>query len=236
MLIIIDAKLPAVAKEKLAEYGDLMELKTAGITYESISGHPDIFFCQTPKKLIVAPNIPNEYIKVLRSKNINYDFGYSRVGKRYPETALYNACVAGGYLIHNTKITDKYLLQEFNLENQIHVNQGYCRCNLLYLGKKKFICSDLGILNSLKSNGADVFYIDPRNVQLQDFAHGFFGGCTGIYEKKIFLNGCVDNINDTSNFVEFIGNDYEIIELHNGALIDVGSIFFLRNDATNSVN
>jgi hypothetical protein len=65
MLIIIDHKISVSAKEILSSYGELMELATEGITYPAISGHPDIFFCQVPGKLIVAPNLPEKYFDQL---------------------------------------------------------------------------------------------------------------------------------------------------------------------------
>ena len=44
MLIIADKKILEQAKTNLQKYGDLFLLETKGITAESISGHPDIFF------------------------------------------------------------------------------------------------------------------------------------------------------------------------------------------------
>ena len=46
MLIIADNRIPLEAKNKLEKYGKLVLLKTSGITENSISGHPDIFFLQ----------------------------------------------------------------------------------------------------------------------------------------------------------------------------------------------
>jgi hypothetical protein len=58
MMIIVDNKITPVAKRRLSSFGELVELKTDGITYPAISGHPDIFFCQSADNLIVAPNLP----------------------------------------------------------------------------------------------------------------------------------------------------------------------------------
>ena len=72
MLILLDRKMPETAKEKLATYGEIVEFASKGITYEAISGHPDIFFCPTPAGLIVAPNLPQEYFSFLDQNNITY--------------------------------------------------------------------------------------------------------------------------------------------------------------------
>jgi hypothetical protein len=74
-------------------YGGLMELETSGITYPAISGHPDIFFCQTPAGLIVAPNLPEEYFSLLDQHKIKYQKGENPLGKAYPQTSPYNAVV-----------------------------------------------------------------------------------------------------------------------------------------------
>ena len=86
MLIIIDDKMSPKAKEKLASYGELMELKTEGITYPAISGHPDIFFCHAPGKLIVAPNLPKHYFNRLRDLKIDHITGELPVGAEYPHS------------------------------------------------------------------------------------------------------------------------------------------------------
>lgn len=80
MLIIVDQKMPAEAKKTLATYGDLLELKTEGIAYPAISGHPDIFFCQSANKLIVAPNLPGNYFKQLNAYDVKYIIGEFPVG------------------------------------------------------------------------------------------------------------------------------------------------------------
>ena len=58
MLIIIDKRMPAEIRQQLKMYGDVLEIQTSGIVYPSISGHPDIFFCQTAAGLIAAPDLP----------------------------------------------------------------------------------------------------------------------------------------------------------------------------------
>ncbi len=58
-MIIVDKKLDIKMKDKLQEMDEVYQLETCGITYEAISGHPDIFFCKTDKGLISAPNLYN---------------------------------------------------------------------------------------------------------------------------------------------------------------------------------
>ena len=69
-LIIIDKKIPEEAKIKLSGYGDLLELETIGITYDAISGHPDIFFSVLNNDLIVAPNLPQKFREALKKHSL----------------------------------------------------------------------------------------------------------------------------------------------------------------------
>ena len=90
MPILIDGRMPLAAKEKLRQFGEMIEFATEGITYEAISGHPDIFFCPTPNGLVVAPNLPKKYFDFLLKFSISFTLGKNPVGKIYPDSALYN--------------------------------------------------------------------------------------------------------------------------------------------------
>jgi hypothetical protein len=72
MLIILDKKLPEEAKEKLSASGTLLELETEAIVYPAISGHPDIFICQTPQTLIISPSLPEKYLQIIKEHQIQF--------------------------------------------------------------------------------------------------------------------------------------------------------------------
>ena len=234
MLIIIDRKISAEAKKTLAAYGDLLELATEGITYAAISGHPDIFFCQSPDKLIVAPNLPKHYFDQLNSQRIDYITGEFPVGAEYPSSARYNAVATSNYLIHNFRHTDFMITRTLEELNPIHVDQGYCRCNLLPLKEDHFITSDAGIFKVLKGLHPDsqglhpnILFVSPDDFILEGFPHGFFGGCCGVLEDKVFVNGSLSFFPEGKKVRNYLGNlDYEIFELNGGQLEDCGSIMF----------
>lgn len=249
MLIIIDKKLTANSKEILSSYGELMELQTEGITYPAISGHPDIFFCQGPVKLIVAPNLPERYFDQLKKHNIDFTAGEQPVGPEYPSSARYNAVATPKYLIHNFWHTDLMITRTFSDLEPVHVEQGYCRCNLLALKGDYFIASDGGIekvlmrwslgrrrlhltkRDSISPPGtpSQILGCHPDGILLEGFPHGFFGGCCGVLDDKIFINGNLDFFHEGEKVRDFIFSlDYEIVELHNGPLTDTGSILFIR--------
>jgi hypothetical protein len=229
MMIIIDKKLSEDAKEKLSLYGELLELMTDGITYPAISGHPDIFMCQSGDKLIIAPNLPGEYLVRLKKSGANFIIGEFPVGREYPATSRYNAVATPNYLIHNFRHTDFMITRTLDDLHPVHVDQGYCRCNLLPLKDDHFITSDAGIYKVLRAGlHPDLIYVSPDDIFLQGFPHGFFGGCCGVWEDKVFVNGNLSFYKDGEKVRDFLGIlDYEIVELSNGPLSDCGSILFI---------
>ena len=227
-LIIIDKKMPLEAKRTLRQYGDLLELQTSGITYPAISGHPDIFFCQTPAGLVVAPELPDHYLVVLQQKEIQVVKGVSMPGNIYPQTAHYNAVASSKLLIHNLKVTDPIILDACKALPHIHVNQAYTRCNLLALNNI-FLTSDKGIHNTLMSKGVESNYYSPEGIQLEGFNHGFLGGACGVFGGKVFVCGSLKYYSQGKEFKQIVENDgYDLVELYDGPLVDVGSILMCK--------
>jgi hypothetical protein len=237
-----------------------MELATEGITYPSISGHPDIFFCQLPDKLIVAPNLPKKYFDQLNNHRIDYITGDLPVGPEYPASARYNAVATSKFFIHNFRHTDPLITREMKDLIPVHVDQGYCRCNLLPLKDDHFITSDQGIYKfqipsaSWRTKFQENFkfkkptliqhstfnppaggqhstflWVNPKDITLDGFPHGFFGGCCGVWEEKVFINGSLNCYKDGEKVRNLLSNlNYKIIELNIGPLVDIGSIFSIQ--------
>jgi len=229
MLIIIDKKIPEQAKETLKEYGDLIELETSGITYDAISGHPDIFVHAAGKQLIVAPNTPEKYVQALKDFGVEITFGEQPVGEKYPASSAYNVVSTPGLLIHNFRNTDSVITTLMEDADLIHVDQGYTRCNLLALDDDHFITSDEMIKRVLDRFGKDCLYAKPNGIILEGFKNGFLGGCCGIHGKKIFIIGSLKHYAPGDIVREYLeSHAYDIVELYNGQLFDGGSILFIE--------
>ena len=241
--IIADSKMPEEAKKNLKKIGNVLFINPTSITYDSISSHPDIFFFQKDDALIYAPNAPKRIIKELKKRKIKLIEGKKEVGKKYPETVPYNAVGIGNLLIHNLKHTDETILSFY--ENHINVNQGYTRCNLLALNENAFITSDVGIFNAVNSQQTtdnslypheslvetygrtSVLYIDPKQIKLEGQKNGFFPGCCGVWKNNLIVCGSTKNLKEKAELDKFLkDNNFNLIELYDGDLIDVGSIFF----------
>ena len=237
--IIADARMPEEAKKNLKKLGDVLFLNPTDITYKSISAHPDIFFFQTKDGLIHAPNAPKRIVKELKKRKIKLTEGKKEVGKKYPETVPYNAVGIGDTLIHNLKHTDETILSLY--ENHIHVNQGYTRCNLVALNEKTFITSmedykttrlqDYKLEDAETQSHKDaefkVLYIDPKQIKLEGHDHGFFPGCCGVWKNNLIVCGSTKHLKEKEALDKFLkDNGFNLIELYDGELVDVGSVFF----------
>ena len=242
-IIIADSRMPEEAKKNLKKLGNVLFLNPTEITYNSISSHPDIFFFQKDDTLIYAPNAPKRIVKELKKRKIKLIEGKKEVGKKYPETVPYNAVGIGNLLIHNLNHTDETILSSY--ENHINVNQGYTRCNLLALNENAFITSDVGIFNAVNSQQTtdnslyppeslvetyvrtSILYIDPKQIKLEGQKNGFFPGCCGVWKNNLIVCGSTKNLKEKTELDKFLkDNNFNLIELYDGDLIDVGSIFF----------
>ena len=255
--VIADSRMPEEAKKNLKKLGNVLFINPTSITYDSISSHPDIFFFQKDDALIYAQNAPKKIIKELKKRKINLIEGEKEVGKKYPDTVPYNAVGIGNLLIHNLKYTDAKILSSY--KNHIHVNQGYTRCNLLALNENCFITSDEAISRQLSaisnvnrqqttdnslypheslvetyghtSEYMSVLYIDPKQIKLEGQKNGFFPGCCGIWRNNLIVCGSTKNLKEKAELDKFLkDNNFNLIELYDGELIDVGSVFLIDNE------
>ena len=213
--VIASSLMPEEAKESLSKLGHVTWLEPSDAAYPSISSHPDIFyFCHNERHCD----------SIICAKN---------VGHKYPETCRYNAVGIGNILIHNLLYTDSSILelygQMWKKSVQINVNQGYTRCNLLALNESNYITSDFGIKRVLEEHGFTVFYVDPHQITLPGQKYGFFPGCCGLVDDYVVVCGSVSRLKECKELRKFIRrNGMKIIELYDGELVDVGSIFFVR--------
>lgn len=228
MIIISSKNLPEQALERLKEYGKVLTIESSGITYPAISCHPDVFLCLSDDQLIIAPNTPGAFKKLLIENNVRFLIGQSELGSIYPATAKYNAVITKHYLIHNLEITDNSIKEFCVHKIKIHVNQGYTRCNLLPIKNDNFITSDKGIYHTLIANKLNVLYVNPKGIILPGFNNGFFGGACGVHQICIYIIGSLSKFADNKHVVSFLADaGHQIIELYSGSLFDCGSLIFI---------
>lgn len=226
-LIIADSRMPSEAKAKLESFGKVLWLEPTDFVYQSISAHPDIYFFKTENGLVAARNTPTQWLSVLKENGIKVIPGSSNVGNDHPQTTRFNAATVGTTLVHNLRFTDETVRSLY--KNNIHVNQGYTRCNLASVGHNSCITSDKGIFETLTGKGFNVFFVDPSPVVLPGHRNGFFPGCCGLFGKTLFVCGSLDCIPEKKELLAWLSKRrIEVVELYNGPLADVGGIFMLK--------
>jgi len=228
MIILADSRMPTAALEQLQAMGTLVGLLPMTEVYQAIASHPDIFFCPTPSGLVYAPELPYPIIQLLDQAGVPLIKGVKQPQSQYPFTSHYNAVATETLLLHNLSYTDPAIKELYPSSQQIHLNQGYTRCNLLPVAPNAFITSDKACFNTLKRSGMEVFLCSTKSVRLAGFRHGFFPGCCGILQDIIYVCGNPRLLPDHKPLTEFCGHyGKQLIALYDGPLLDVGSIFFL---------
>lgn len=195
--------------------------------YEAIGGHPDIFLCRLPGKLVAAPNTPAEILVALQQHDIPFLTGSLPAEGVYPSTARYNAVAAHGLFIHNLHHTDPVLLEAARPLRQIHVKQGYVRCSLLPLPDGSFVSSDAGIVNTLQREGIEATLIRPEGIRLPGFDHGFLGGTAGWTGNELIFAGNPASIADGEQLTTLLRSKNIVWRCMGKEMWDIGGVWIL---------
>lgn len=191
--------------------------------------------------VFVAPNIYESFVERLDEMKHTLTFqeelfkfledrlicGTNTSKKEYPHNIGYNAVKLKEHFFHKLKHTETKILKSINCD-RIEVNQGYTRCSTMVLTEEAVITEDAGLALVYRAYGYDVLVIEKGHIVLPGFNYGFFGGTGGVIEDALVLNGTLKYHPDEvaiKNFVHRLG--LRIIELHDGPLIDCGSILYL---------
>ena len=72
-----------------------------------------------------------------------------------------------------------------------------------------------------------ILYINPKQIKLEGHDHGFFPGCCGVWKNNLIVCGSTKHLKEKAELDKFLkDNDFNLIELYDGELVDVGSVFF----------
>ncbi len=193
---------------------------------DGLSGHADLQI-NVIKDFIITADFTYEYYKMLLPE-FNVIKGQSDVISKYPNDIAYNASVINKHLVHNTKFTDKVLLDLYlkNGYKTLNVRQGYTKCTTCIISENAVITEDHGIAKKLMEIGVDVLLVSQGDVTLNGFNNGFLGGASGLIDKnKLAICGNIQKHNDCKSILKFANkHDVEIISLSDDNIVDIGSI------------
>lgn len=196
---------------------------------QGIQNHADLVFCPltTDKFLLTKEQ------KLLKTKLIN--LGYNAVtidedlSHDYPNDVFLNCVIIGKYIFYNPK-TVSAKIHDFIKNSdliEVSVRQGYTKCSIAPVSIDSFITDDISIGSRGAEFGFDVLVISKGDIKLQNFDYGFIGGATGkIAEDKIVITGKAEKLSDGDKIKKFLfKHGVELVELTNGEVEDMGSIF-----------
>lgn len=229
MYAIIDKRAPQDVKDNLKLYvKDIFEFSSHGITYNSISGHPDVFMFQEGETLIVAPNAPMDLISFLEEHFIKYSVGKEPVGKTLYESSRYNCLATKTHYFLKKGFLDVRILEYCKAKKEVFLPQSYVRCSLFAMNENQLITSDKGILKSLKFTDLECFYFDPKKIQIIDHSYGFLGGTVGKKDEILFFMGDILKHADGASLASYIAlHKLKHVCLGSGYLYDGGALFFV---------
>lgn len=198
--------------------------------YNAISAHPDIQLSiiknEKNYNLIVQKDIEKSFLQNLEDNNIEYSLSDSSLKEKYPADIVLNALITKDIFVHNTKYTDKNLLNSVSGRKIINVKQGYTNCSVLKISDHAFITSDKGIYKTLTDQNMDVLLLPFGDILLEDFDYGFIGGCGGlISNNQIVFFGTLEKYKYKTSVLNFLSKYHvQPIYLDDGKLKDRGGI------------
>lgn len=229
-LVLADYRIGLEAEKALLDLGvELIHTVPCIDLYEAINGHPDIVVHPLgDNNLVVAPNVFDQLEPVLSKKGFALTKGQTWLNRNYPDNIAYNVLRLGSFAFHNTRYTDKVLLNEFekNQITMIHVNQGYTKCSACIVNENSIITSDYKLSKEVEKHGIECLLISPGGIVLPGFDYGFIGGCCGLISKNTMaFTGNLDNIQDNYKLYDFLySKGIEVKILSTKQIFDIGSI------------
>lgn len=196
---------------------------------QGIQNHADLVYCPLSADFCLVSKEQMELKEKLISLGYNVDTIDEDLGYNYPNDVFLNCVVIGKHIFHNPDTVSDKIRKFIKISelNEITVKQGYTKCSIAVVSDEAFITDDISIGSRGDEFGFDVLVIDKGDIKLKNFNYGFIGGATGkIAEDKILFTGKLEKLSDCDRIKKFLyKHNVEPIELTNGEVEDIGSIF-----------
>lgn len=231
-LIIVDYRISEEEELNLLKLGyKILKCPPSNNLYEAVSGHPDMLMhIIDDKNIIVHQDMNIDFIDILKSLNYNVLLSFNKLVDKYPYDIILNAVNLKNFFMHNIKYTDKILLEKISHKKIINVKQGYTKCSTAIIKNTGIITSDKTIASVMRKEHMDVLLLPPGDIILPGLDYGFIGGCCGmIDENTIAFYGNLKHYAYGKEVIDFLyKHDVKPIFLHDGKLIDRGSIYIVE--------
>ncbi|WP_027626868.1 DUF6873 family GME fold protein [Clostridium lundense] len=231
--IIVDYRISEEEELSLVKLGyKILKCPPSNHLYEAVCGHPDMLMhIIDNENVIVHQDMNLDFINILKSLNYNVLLSSNKLIDKYPYDIILNAVNFKNCFMHNIKYTDKTLLKKINYKKIINVKQGYTKCSTAIIKDTGIITSDNAIASIMKEENIDVLLLPPGDIILPGLNYGFIGGCCGMIDENIIaFYGNLKYYAYGKEVMNFLyKHDVKPIFLHDGKLIDRGSIFVIDN-------
>lgn len=150
---------------------------------------------------------------------------------KYPNDIGLNVLVIGKKIFCNVKNTASEILALAKKDNYeiIDVKQGYSACSTMVLDENHAITGDNGMCKVLINSGIETLLIDPKEIRLDGYNHGFVGGSVGVLDKNAYFFGEIKALSDGEKMIKFLKKTgIEEKYISKNQLFDFGGIKFLN--------
>lgn len=194
-----------------------------GILYDFEKRHADMQCLKIEDTLFIL-NECKELKKKLSAFEKKIIVTERKIGQIYPNNVLLNAVYVNNKLFCNNKGIDTSVTKFCNENNIdiINVSQGYTKCSTALIDNC-FITADVGIFNSMTSNGVEGLLIKNGSIHLKGVDYGFIGGCCFGYGNAVYFTGDIMKHPEGEKITDFLHkHNKNIVCLSNEKLYDIG--------------
>ena len=232
--VIIDHRASSKIKTSLLCDGfEIIEMPSWERLQMPVSAHPDMLTFIADKTLIAHRdyyNIAKKQFSHISSLGYEIVLSDEVISCDYPHDILFNCVEFKNAVFGKENSVSKYIKKYAQSRSKVFVNvkQGYTKCSVARVSENAAITADKAIYKALTENGVDALLISEGNVKLDGYGHGFIGGCTGLFEDKLYFMGNVDLHPDGERIKSFCKkHKTSPILLSDELLFDGGSLFFI---------
>ena len=150
---------------------------------------------------------------------------------QYPNDIGLNVLIVGKKIFCSKKNTASEIISfaEQHGYEIVDVKQGYSACSTMVLDANHVITGDKGMYKALTNSDVETLLIDPQEIRLDGYNHGFIGGSVGVLDKTAYFFGEVKALSDEEKIKKFLKKlEIEEKNILQNQLFDFGGIKFLN--------
>ena len=229
--MIVDNRYAETARKSWGEMYEIIPSVTCQSLAEPVSAHPDMVLFKTGKReFICAPDVYEEYKRMLQPIGVDLICGKKELKSNYPEDIAYNILKTDSSAFGKFSETEETIKKYLEAENikMINVKQGYSKCSVCSFAGGA-ITADESLYSALLADGQDTLKIPCGEIFLRGYDYGFIGGASGENDDgELFFFGDLKMLSFGEKIIRFLEEKKKKIHQISGITpIDVGTIMFI---------